>query len=485
MTEQDPNRDELIRGYLKSRSDVSAPADLIDRALVSQPTRRFGANFGFAGLAAAVGSAFVLGLVVILGSGVLLAPGPTETTASTVSTSQPSGTGPQTPAPSGPFPGSVAGMPVLSVGQALDLLHSGGLNGRVVAVAGYFAEVQPPCPYPGRQLGPLENWCRIAAFTDVEADARMCTPNGSNGELCSAPSGPSLAPFFMSETSGVEATQPFSQRDPIPLVVIGHAGDPRQWQCMVDKQSGCASAFVVDRIAWASGQDVPVTAPQTGHQISGAIISPRMTLDGVVAALHPAGEVLTGAAFDAGDTATVDPRFNLAGDALVWVVRSLQPSGDAAGPTRGVTVSLVDDASGAVLGTNDLAMAADYQPARLWIQAVAPFECCPGDQPFPFFSVMSGSQTLHEGIVDGTASGAGRLTQYAPRTPVVLDAGEYNVTAWLSALPLQGAGPSPSPSKPCLAEVVLRPALDAHLQATFAKDESCSWDIAPDPTPTP
>ena len=50
--------------------------------------------------------------------------------------------------------------------------------------------------------------------------------------------------------------------EPVALVLIGHAGDARQWQCTAATQAECANAFVVDRIDWAAGHDVPLAAPR-------------------------------------------------------------------------------------------------------------------------------------------------------------------------------------------------------------------------------
>ncbi len=112
---------------------------------------------------------------------------------STLPTSQP---------PDATFPSEVAGLPVISVAHAVELLRSGKLDGQAVAVAGYYDEMALPCPYPGRYIGPLESWCRSVAFTDTRAGAQLCQSNGANGMSCGQPSGTNLAPFFMSETSG-------------------------------------------------------------------------------------------------------------------------------------------------------------------------------------------------------------------------------------------------------------------------------------------
>ena len=110
------------------------------------------------------------------------------------------------------------------------------------------------------------------------------------------PSGTNLAPWFMAETSG----DPWSfgrQREPVALVIIGHTGDARQWQCTTATQAECASAFVVDRIAWEEGYDVPPAAPQTGDQQTGNPITPRMTLAQVAAAAGAGDDLLTAAPF--------------------------------------------------------------------------------------------------------------------------------------------------------------------------------------------
>jgi len=63
---------------------------------------------------------------------------------------------------------------VISVASADELLRSGKLDGQAVAVAGFYNSMALPCPYPGRYIGPLEGWCRFAAFTDTRATAQLC-----------------------------------------------------------------------------------------------------------------------------------------------------------------------------------------------------------------------------------------------------------------------------------------------------------------------
>jgi len=81
-----------------------------------------------------------------------------------------------TRSPDGPFPAEVAGLPVIRVADAVGLLQSGKLDGQAVAVGGYYDQFTPSCPYPGRYIGPLEDWCRFVAFTDTSAGAKLCQP---------------------------------------------------------------------------------------------------------------------------------------------------------------------------------------------------------------------------------------------------------------------------------------------------------------------
>lgn len=376
------------------------------------------------------------------------------------------------------FPSEVAGLPVNSVSTADDLLRSGKLDGHAVGVAGYFEQFTPSCPYPGRFIGPLEDWCRLVAFTDTRAAAKLCQPEGPNGMSCGGPSGTSMAPFFMSETIG----SPWSwstggpTADPAALVFIGHAGDARQWQCTPGTQAMCASAFVVDRIAWAEGHDV-AAAPQSGDLRTGTPIAPRMSLGQVAAAIGPGNDLLTGAAFRAGDIATVDPRWNLAGDNVLWLVRSLPPAaGSGAGGTRPVTVFLIDDATGRVIDSHPLQLDPVYQPARMWeIAIVHGVECCAGDT-LPFFRVVAGDGTVvSEGPVSGGASGGPDGTTYGGSygsTPLVLTAGDYSITAWLAT---DTGGAVGQPRDECSTQVTLSSLGDVALSADFQSNKACTF----------
>ena len=250
-------------------------------------------------------------------------------------------------------------------------------------------------------------------------------------------------------------------------------------------QAECASAFVVDRIAWAEGHDVPPAAPETGDQQTGKVITPRMTLAQVAAAAGLGDDLLTGAAFRKGDIATIDPRWNLAGDDIVWLVRSLGPAAaSGAGETRPETVWLVDDATGQVIDSHPLQLDADYEPARLWQMAtVHGVECCAGDV-LAFYRVASGDGTVvYEGMVPGGSSGGPDSTTYgggygsgrsscqlaATRSPP----GWHHTAAASRARPAASAPP----------QVSLRPLGDVALNADFPPNKACTFGPAPSPSP--
>jgi hypothetical protein len=359
----------------------------------------------------------------------------------------------------GGFPSGVAGMPVVSVATAVELIQRGSLDGRAAAVAGYFSEAVLACPAPLGYVNPLVGWCRLVAIADDADGATLCH-SGPEGTGCREPSGIHLAPFFVPETSGHVPSPPNGK--PVRVVLIGHAGDARQWQCAADAQAECSRAFVVDRVAWADGHDVPITAPQPVDQSTGDALHPRLTAEEAAMAVSNGDRVLSVAASRRGDVSGIDPRWNLAGDSIVWIVRSLGAADENA-PTRPVLVSLVNDETADAIDAHDLALAAAYRPARMWtIVTAKAFDCCASDL-FPFFRVSGADGTaVHEGIVSGNVSGHRGVTTYGPGVPLLLDPGTYAVDLWLATFDHGVIGP---PSDACSTQVTLRALDDLMLDA--------------------
>lgn len=384
--------------------------------------------------------------------------------------------------PDAAFPTEVAGLPVVTVARAADLLQAGTLDGQAVTVAGYFSAFSPSCPYPGRYIGPLEKWCSFTAFTDTRAGAQLCEPYGSNGTSCHQPTGTNLSPFLVTETSGNASAYlgGAGSGGPAALVLVGHAGDARQWLCTTATQDACAHAFVVDRVAWADGHDVPLAAAQTGNRQSGAPISPKMTLQQVIAAVGLGDNVVAAAPLLAGDVATVDPRWNTAGDNLVWIARSIDQSGPSTDGARPETVWLIDDATRAVIDSHPLKLDASYQPARLWQMAtVLGYECCGGNLE-AFASVRKADGNLvYQGLVSGSASGGQGYTTFGGgygSPPLVLPAGNYTITHWLADY---ANGVIGTPRGQCSTELTLRPLENVTVNSNFPATGACTFGPAP------
>jgi hypothetical protein len=473
------SEEERIRAYMRARADVSVPGDLRWPTAASGPRRRWSisstAAWGRLAVAGLVATVVVVGVF----SGLRLPTGPGRPTTPPASSSTPSTSQP----PDAAFPSEVAGMPVVSVAHAVELLRAGKLDGEAVAVAGYYQEFYPSCPYPGKYIGPLESWCRFDAFADTRAGAQLCQPDGPNGISCRQPTGTYLAPFFMGETSGNVSRwlTGGATGEPAALVLIGHAGDARQWQCTAATQGECANAFVVDSIAWAAGHDVPLSAPQNGDLQSGKLLTPRMTAAQAAAAAGPGGTVVAAAAFQAGEIATVDPRWNLAGDNLLWLVRSLAQGAPSQGAeTRPETVSLVDDATGRLIDSHPLKLDGNYQPARLWQMAtVHGLNCCAANE-LAFYRVQSDTGTLvYEGSIRGGESGGTDYTTFGgsyDSGPLVLPPGRYSITTWLA---IDGSGAVVTPGRDCTTQVTLRPLDDIALNADYPAGRGCAFGPAP------
>jgi hypothetical protein len=457
--------DERIHRYLRSRADVTAPADLRWPSTTEDARRLTGRWFAVrsvGSVAAVIVAAMIIGAVV-LGGLPPAGPGSTGPDANaSASLTSPIGA---------EFPLTVSDMPVVSVDQAADLLQRGSLDGRAVAVAGYFFQVAMSCPAPMRYYGSLELWCGFTTLSDDAASASLCVYE-DNSTFCRPPSGTDLEPVFVAETGGALAAT--SGRKPVPLVLIGHAGDARQWQCPTESQHACGRAFVVDRVAWAAGDDVPLSAPRPWDQTTQKPLVRRLTVDQAITALEHSDEVLAAAAFRAGDISSVDPRWNLVGDDIVWIVRSIHGGASSTGTTRSVTVSLIDDATGKLLEAHDLALDPSYRPARLWMIATTTgVECCTGNV-FPYYSIRTGDgAALHDGIVQGGAYGRDNVTTYGPGAPLVLNEGTYSVTAWQATIDRGVIG---SAVDKCTTEISLGQLDDLMLEARFpAIGRSCTF----------
>ena len=98
---------------------------------------------------------------------VLATPAPSPTTSATPQTS-PTATPTSSPTGSAAFPTSVLGMPVMSVADERSLAVAGNLDGRLVAVAGDWSQMELTCPAIPHDYV-MNGFCTGISFSDSNA----------------------------------------------------------------------------------------------------------------------------------------------------------------------------------------------------------------------------------------------------------------------------------------------------------------------------
>jgi hypothetical protein len=374
----------------------------------------------------------------------------------------------------GTFPTSVLGLPVISVAQAKRLADAGEIDGRVVAVAGFYFSETPHCYSATFNGAQLEWTCRIAGFADSPKAAQQCT-YFKDGMSCQMPPDPS-APEFMPDT--LDGSQAWGIGIPVPVVFLLHSDDPRSLDCTPSHTSECAAKFVADRVVWADGHDVAPDQYPVYDRYSDTMPSPTRSLDQVSQAIGEDLVVVSAVATRANDVRTIEPRWNMAGDELLWTVKTVASGAQPADPVSDATIWLVDDATGAVLKSQPFPLASEFAPARLWVQAVLNGFPDDSDNPItPQYSVASDGTDLQSGALNGDRLSTDEATTYGPDAPMVLDPGTYTVGAWLDGDTVGNLA-----TTSCSTEIALRTAADISLKAEFTPGNPCTWDAPAAPT---
>lgn len=311
-----------------------------------------------------------------------------------------------TPTPSsetspGVFPKTVLGMPVLTVSEAGALETSGKLNGRLVAVAGYWAMEFPPCPFV-EHLAMLEGFCYAAGFADTPEAATSMT----HGTVTS------LAPIAGPEAGNGDllwSAQDFP--NPGLVVLVLHSYDSRAWQCAPDQLNRCQRRLVIDRVAWVNGSDTELGVPTDQ-------IAPQLSPDEAAAiGVKPDEQLITVYPSDATALNGVDPRFSGATSGIVWFVRVAIGAADPDGVFDGVA-RIVSDGRSTIVGEQPLSASSDYRPGRVILDADD--RIANGNDPaYPRFIVTNGS---------GSPMAEDSLSSSS--APIVLAAGNYTVHAF-------------------------------------------------------
>lgn len=486
----DEHDDDKVIGYLHTRAQVRVPDDSLERST----TRAIGARAGrppsaaLRGLSLAAAAVLVAVVVVLVAS--LPANVPVASTHPSNAAAVPPESG-QTASPSqspltvvspgvgAPFPSSVLGMPVITVAEAGALAAEGKLDGRDVAVAGYWAELELPCPYPGSYVGALESWCRSAGFADTPNGAKACVEMGT--QACSGPDEDSIAPWLMSDALGnPDYSGGPTDVKPIPIVVIGHTDDARARQCRPGTEAQCARDFVADRVAWATVDLEP--NPSAFNYTDYKTLTPNLTLAKVAAAIGDGTQLLSAAATTADGIRSFDPRWNETGSRLLWIARSVPINVDSGDPTRPVTVWLVDDATGQVVDSHPLALPADYNPARLWVTATIHNADPNYGNSISAFDRVQGQDALpvQDGQISGGYEGGQGVTTVGPDLPLLIDPGIYALSAWLTPT---DAGPTATQNGECSTQAMFNAGDDVLLVASFDKHGACSgWSNEEQPS---
>jgi hypothetical protein len=217
---------------------------------------------------------------------------------------------------------------------------------------------------------------------------------------------------------------------------------------------------------------------------------PALTLDAVASTVGVSDGLVTAAIVRPEDVASVEPRWNVAGNDLLWLVRALDAPDATASPddpTRSAREWLVDDATEAVLKSGGLAIDSNSEPARAWFQATRGTNRLANvlDDRVPAYQVLQADgQSLHAGRIGGGGSGRPGLATYGPDVPLALDAGTYTVQFWLPDSDADASQRDPAYAF-CSGDYTLSASQDLTLQAAFGKGDTCTLSTLAAPSAHP
>jgi hypothetical protein len=248
------------------------------------------------------------------------------------------------------------------------------------------------------------------------------------------------------------------------VVIVGHAGDARAWECLNGERETCARRLVVDRVVWVEGQSVEPAAHIDARldHLKTAEAQSR-----ALAALPDGSRILTLTSSAAIDAPSVDPRIRAGVDGRVWVARAVTGSAESDGSAPMQEV-VIDDATGRTVQQLPVDPGPAYQPAILALEAdLQGTSGYNGNTPFFSVESMAGG-----GIVGGTLGLFAR--------PPVVEPGAYTLRAWLANFNLPTLGPA---HDGCRKDVQVEALATVGFTATFPDTGHCSWASNPFPTP--
>lgn len=346
--------------------------------------------------------------------------------------------------------------------------------GNDVAVAGFYDE-GGALHCPSSAFGPydlvLENNCRAAVFVDSLKNAHACVPLGQNGSSCTIATSPT--PVFTYDSLGTDWNA--TGDGPDPLVVIGHFADPRLLQCTPDDQARCQQEFVADAVVWADGHPVEPTAPRS-YDSAYNTLNPRMSLDDLRAALGSDHTIVSANASAARDVRLIDPGWNMAGDQLMWVVRTISSSAAPMTEMSPVTVWLVDDATGAMVDHHPLGPF-DGTVSSVWFSGahhgLSQMQDNWSDVDTLLTVTTQVGDVVWHGLIGGSKSGTDEDTTVSgPDVPLVLYSGTYKLDASTVSA---GGSVAPGTYGDCSTTQTIGAAQRIEFAVDFAKGQPCTW----------
>ncbi len=270
---------------------------------------------------------------------------------------QPTPNVPSAPATVGP-----AGLPLVSVAEAVEI-RDRGVDRREIQVAGFLS--RPPvlaCPFIPADLNPSRLDCP-ATFQWLMANPESLEHQTADGSSLSPPTGPAIQPSF----ALVDPPMPAEWQVPVdgpakpaPVELIGHFDDRRAALCKVELNPDfrCEDTFVIDEVISVDGHPLASHTSEDLTAGNGNRIQPTSTKAGVevlIATADPAFVVLSARVVATTRLAAIEPGVPLGAFSapVIWSVVGIHPSPDPAAMEVASTVLVEDGIPVAARVTDD------------------------------------------------------------------------------------------------------------------------------------
>jgi hypothetical protein len=227
------------------------------------------------------------------------------------------------------FPTEVAGLPIITVSEALAVRATNGAQ--ELAVAGWYQWSGPMfcAMYRPVPLSFMEGDCAISNQWMMETPEPLyrVVPAGidSAGIPSDTPVGPAFNAVFPTVgPPGVPRLDTFPG-PPLRVLLVGHFNDARASSCRNETPQTCLLRFVVDAVAWSG--DAARVLPEWRDLRYATGPSPAGDPIARVRALEPTGTILNVAAVDGGGLDRIEPGLDLPTDASYWIVTTIDTRG--------------------------------------------------------------------------------------------------------------------------------------------------------------